>query len=280
MSKIGLGTWRMGVSGDDEKDIAAIHHAVNRGLTHIDTAESYGDGLCEDLVGRAIKKFPRQKLFIATKVREQKLEYADVIKSCKESLERLGTPYIDLFYVHKPSPTIPVEETARALNELLELGLIKHVGLSNVSVKTIQEYQKFLSAPVYAVQNHYNLVCRESRVKGIIDFCAQNDIKFYAWRPIKVAYPEDMEFTLDKCEMLCEMAEKYGKTTAQIAVRWILQQDDVRVLFKSSSPKHIDEIIEAEEFQLTESDWEKLDKDFPVQKVQTFTGSSGYMDVL
>lgn len=272
-SKIALGTWRMGgdvkvnPQNDDEKDIAAIRYAIDNGITHIDTSESYAGGQSEKIIGEAIKVFPREKVFIATKVREYNLSYENVIKSCEHSLERLNTPYIDLYYIHKQNPSIPIEETAKALNELLERGLIKHIGLSNVGVETIKKFSSLLNKPIFAVQNQYNIVCRESRTKGVIDYCRENNIKFIAWRPILLSFPgsKDNMYSPGTYEILDKMAMKYGKTNVQIVVKWLLQQKNISLVFKSSNKQHIQEILESKDFNLTPEDWHILDTEFPVQ---------------
>src|SRR5690606_844251 len=170
-------------------DIDAIKYAISKGISHIDTSESYADGKSELLVGEAIKKISRDKYFLATKVREYNLSYDSVISSCEKSLQRLNVSSIDLYYIHKQNPLIPIEETTRALNKLIDTGLIKHIGLSNVGIATIKKYSQLLNSPIYAVQNQYNLVCRESQRKGVIDYCKLSGIQFIAWRPILLSYP-------------------------------------------------------------------------------------------
>lgn len=139
--KIGFGTWTMGgdvvpnPNNDDKRDIEAIKYVISKGVSHIDTAANYADGKSEELVGRAIKDFDREKLFIATKVKPEDLAFDDVIKSCERSLKNLDTPWVDLLYVHKPNPEIEIKETAKAFNELFKRGVIKNIGLSNVKLK-------------------------------------------------------------------------------------------------------------------------------------------------
>jgi len=273
-SKIILGTWRMGgdvqsnPDNDDKKDIEAIKYAISKGISHIDTSESYAGGKSELLVGKAIKEFPRNKYFIATKVREYNLSYDGVINSCNKSLARLDLSYINLYYIHKQNPLIPIEETARALNKILEAGLIKHIGLSNVGINTIEKISKLLNSPVYAVQNQYNLVCRESQTKGVIDYCRKNNIQFIAWRPILLSYPGAVDplYHTGTYPILDELAKKYKKTNTQIAAKWLLQQEGVSIVFKSSNREHIDEILNADNFILSDTDWNDLNLNFPVQK--------------
>lgn len=253
---------------DDEKDIEAIRYAVSRGISHIDTSESYAGGKSELLIGEAIKQISRDQCFIATKVREYNLAHDRVIESCCKSLERLNTPYIDLYYVHKQNPDIPIEETARALNELVDRGLVRHIGLSNVAIGTIEAYSRLLRNPLYAVQNQYNLVCRESQRKGVVDYCKQHGIQFIAWRPILLSYPgaADPWYHTGTYALLDEMAAKYEKTNTQIVARWLLQQDGVSIVFKSSTKEHIDEIVDVQKFELCAHDWQRLNTEFPVQK--------------
>ncbi|MCF7845226.1 MAG: aldo/keto reductase [Candidatus Pacebacteria bacterium] len=272
--KVCLGTWRMGgeitpnPNNNDQKDIDAIRYAINKGISHIDTSESYAGGKSELLIGEAIKHISRDKCFIATKVREYNLFYDNVINSCKESIKRLDTPYIDLYYIHKQSLIVPIEETVGALNKLLDMGLIKNVGLSNVGIDIIKKYSQLLNSPLYAIQNQYNLVCRESQRKGIIYYCKRNGIHFIAWRPILLSYPGvvDSYYRTGTYKILDEMATKYNKTNTQIAAKWLLQQDGVSIVFKSSNKKHIDEILDVNKFKLSNRDWKRLNKEFPVQK--------------
>lgn len=287
VSKICLGTWRMGGDvtpnphNDDQKDINAIRYAINKGISHIDTSESYAGGKSELLIGEAIKQFARENVFIATKVREYNLLYDSVIDSCRKSLRRLNTSYIDLYYIHKQNPIIPIEETASALNKLLDMSIIKHIGLSNVGIDTIKKYSQLLNSPLYAVQNQYNLVCRESQRKGVINYCKRNGIQFIAWRPILLSYPGvvDSYYHTGTYKLLDEMAVKYNKTNTQIVAKWLLQQDGVSIVFKSSNKEHIDEILDVDKFKLSDIDWEILDKEFPVQKDLGCT-ADGYFELL
>lgn len=272
ITKIGLGTWLLGgdvkenKNNDDQKDINAIVYALSNGINHIDTSESYSDGKSEKLVGEAIKKVDRSKVFIATKVREWNLEYEKIISSCYASLKRLQTDYIDLYYIHKQGKNVNIRDICDALNFLLKKGIIRNVGLSNVTIKTIEEYNKYLIKKVYAVQNQYNLICRESQKKGIINYCSKNNIKFVSWRPILLSYPgvKDPMYKEGTYPLLDSIAKKYNVTNTQIVAKWLLQQENVYIVFKSNNCKHIKEILDTDKFYLSNDDWNNLNGNFPV----------------
>ena len=273
ITKIGLGTWLLGgdvkenPNNDDERDINAIIYALKSGINHIDTSESYSDGKSEKLIGEAIKNFDRNKLFIATKVREWNLTYDNIISSCCNSLKRLQTDYVDLFYIHKQDKDVNIESVCEALNYLLAKGLIKNVGLSNVGIKTIQKYNKYLTKKIYAVQNQYNLICRESQKKGVIDYCRGNNIKFICWRPVLLSYPgvKDPMYSKGTYPILDNIAKKYNVSNIQVVAKWLLQQDNVYIVFKSNNCEHIKEILETNKFCLSDDDWNELNDNFPVK---------------
>lgn len=281
--KIGFGTWLMGgttepdPNNDDAGDIGAIRRAIDAGIRHIDTAELYANGKAEELVGEAIKPYARDKLFIASKVRETQLQYDAILQNCEDSLQRLGVDSLDLYYVHKPSLDIPVEETAKAFNDLLKWGKIKEVGLSNATVSTMEAYASVLEKPIFASQCHYNLIVREPERKGVLEYCAEKGIHFIAWRPIQLpsekfgirglyergAYP-----------LLDEMADKYGITNAQMAVKWLISQNNVSILFKTKNPAHLKEIIDVQDMSVSKEDLDNLSENFPLQKDEGFTTNS------
>ena len=192
---VGLGTWEMG--GGEQADyshdrhwITIIRSAIENGLTHIDTAEMYGNGHTEELVGEAIKGFPRQNLFITTKVWLTHLRSNDLFSSFEKSLRQLQTDYIDLYLVHHPNPDIPLEETLMAMNRLVEQKRVRAIGVSNFDISLIKEAVRISSVPISAVQIEYSLLARNSGIytqnqeKEIIPYCQENQIAVIAWRPL------------------------------------------------------------------------------------------------
>jgi len=268
MPIFGLGTWEMGgrmehdPANDDERDITAIRAAIDAGITHIDTAEKYAEGYSETLVGKAIQGYERSSLFIASKVASQNLSYDDLIASCKASLERINTEYLDLYMIHSPSLEIPIEESMRALDDLLEEGLIRNIGVSNFSIERFEKAQDCTKNKIVANQLHLNLIFREPERRGLLEYCQKNDVMFVAWRPVqKGLLTERGHYSL-----LDEMCEKYDKTPVQVAINWLISQDNVATLSKMSNPQHLDENLGALGWEMEKEDIEQLRNEFPDQQ--------------
>ena len=169
---LGLGTWEVGgrMSRDTSRDaeaITAIKKAIELGYTHIDTAEMYGGGHSEELVGLAINDFDRDSLFITTKVLPEHLRYKDVIKSAEGSLKRLKTDYIDLYLIHIPNPKIPIKETMQAMDLLLSQQKIRFIGVSNFSCQQLKEAQGSTENKIVNNQIEYNLLTRRSGMYNV-----------------------------------------------------------------------------------------------------------------
>lgn len=191
MPVFGLGTWQMGgkrerdVNNNDSADIESIKMAINSGITHIDTAEMYAQGYSEILVGQAIAEFKRENLFIVSKVYPDHLRYQDLLDSAQSSLKRLNTSFLDLYLIHAPNPEIPIQETMKAMDFLVEKGLVRNIGVSNFTKERMIEAQKFAQNKIVANQVHYNLQIRESKITGLVEYCQKNDVILIAWRPIQ-----------------------------------------------------------------------------------------------
>jgi diketogulonate reductase-like aldo/keto reductase len=279
MSVFGIGTWLMGggneknvrseAGGDDAGDIAAIKAAIDLGVTHIDTAEVYAEGHAEELVAEAIKNYDRKKLFLVSKVKAASLNSNGIKTSIKSSLQRLGTNYLDLYLMHRCPAADKFEECVLAMNELVDQGLVKHIGLSN----TNNEHTKILCSlskyPFVVNQVHYNLQFREPQQDGLLDFCQKNDMFLEAWRPVNkgaLAKPGNYNITKQGLPLLDEMCKKYSKTPAQIAINWLISQENVITLAKSSNVEHLKENLGAIGWQMEPADIELLLKEFPDQK--------------
>ncbi len=264
---LGFGTWQMGgryernSANDDARDVNGIKNAVKAGITHIDTAEIYAGGHAEELVAEGIRGFDRKKLFIASKVYWEHLDYKDVIESAKKSLKRLQTDYLDLYLVHGHNPSFDLRETMKAMDELVETGLVKNIGVCNFSKETLDKAQGFSASKIVCNQVHYNLIYREPEKTGLLDYCRENDVMLVAWRPVEKGVLAKNDFGI--VDGVCK---KYSKTPAQIAVNWLASQENVVTIAKMADERHLIENLAAVNWKMDEADVELLREKFPGQK--------------
>ena len=263
---IGFGTYAIGGGrkadhSNDKEGIAAIQRAIKMGYTHLDTAESYGKGHCETLVGKAIKPFDRKKLFITTKVTDINQHYDALIKSAKKSLKRLQTDYINLYLLHRPNPKIPIKETMKAMDYLVEQGMVKYIGVSNFSAKQMNAAQQCTKNKIVANQIEYNLIVRnhgrfnDNMEKEIIPYCQKNDIIVTAWGPLGRGL-----LTQFKYRVLKKLSAKYKKTAAQIAINWLISKKNIVAIPKATSVKYQKENLDATNFKISKKDMKELDE--------------------
>ena len=264
---LGLGTWLIGGDttpdySEDEQAIQAIKSAIDLGYDHIDTAEYYGNGHCEELVGKAIKDIDRQSLFITSKVWTTNLKYDDVISSAKRSLQRMRTDYIDLYLIHSPSSNIPIKKTMSAFDYLVDNKMVKYIGVSNFKASQLKEAQKYAKHKIVANQIEYSLLTRNiGKYSGnrdmeskTIPYCQENDIIIMAERPI------ERGLILKSHPLLDSLEKKYKKTKAQIAMNWLISKKNVVTIPKSTNLNHLKENLGSIGWQMDKSDIELLDE--------------------
>ncbi|MFZ8848850.1 MAG: aldo/keto reductase [Thermoproteota archaeon] len=259
---LGLGTWGIGGFSypdysNDELAIEIIRFAVEIGMNFIDTAEMYGAGHSEELVGEAIKGI-REKVFIATKVLPTNFRYEDVIKACERSLRRLKTSYIDLYQLHWPNPSIPIKETMRAMEKLANEGKIRYIGISNFSVEeTIEAMNALSKYEIVSNQVEYSLLVRDIE-KDLLDFCRKNKITVIAYSPLARG-----ELLKGKYyEFLSKIGKKYNKTAAQVALNWLIIKENVVAIPKAFSKAKIVENMGAYGWKLSDEDLKAIDEFF------------------
>jgi diketogulonate reductase-like aldo/keto reductase len=259
---LGLGTWGIGGFSypdysNDELAIEIIRFAVEIGMNFIDTAEMYGAGHSEELVGEAIKGI-REKVFIATKVLPTNFRYEDVIKACERSLRRLKTSYIDLYQLHWPNPSIPIKETMRAMERLANEGKIRYIGISNFSVEeTIEAMNALSKYEIVSNQVEYSLLVRDIE-KDLLDFCRKNKITVIAYSPLARG-----ELLKGKYyEFLSKIGKKYNKTAAQVALNWLIIKENVVAIPKAFSKAKIVENMGAYGWKLSDEDLKTIDEFF------------------
>jgi len=254
---LGYGTWRLGGTrtpdySQDSRVIEVLQMAIELGYTHIDTAEMYGGGHTEELVGLAIRGYERRRLQISTKIWQTHLRYDDVFRAFEGSLRRLGTDYVDFYVIHVPSPTMPLAETFRALNQLVESGQVRYLGVSNFSVAQLLEAQAVSRTPIVMSQVPCSLYNRRFILRGMLSCCRENGILMASYSPF-----ERGEVLEDP--MVKQIAARHGATPAQVALNWLVRQPGVMVYLTSLNPQHLQENLAALDLELLPDEVEALD---------------------
>lgn len=241
MSVFGLGTWEL--TGNN--CINAVKTALKLGYNHIDTAEIYGN---QKEIGKAINGIPRDKLFITSKVWRDNLNYKDVMTACDNTLNDLGVEYLDQYLIHYPNRNISIKETFDALSKLYKEGIIKSVGVSNFTIRHLQDAIKIAQVPICVNQVEFHPLLYQ---KDLLNFCEKYNIKITAYSPL--ARTEVFDITLLK-----KLGKQYKKTAGQISLKWLLQKG-VIVIPKASSEAHLKENLDIFDFELSEADSELID---------------------
>lgn len=287
VSRVGLGLWNISGGSDwemtDENDaIETIHAAYDAGVTFFDTAEAYGDGYSEKVLGKALNGLDRDDVVVASKVSPDSLMYDDLKAAFEASLDRLGTDYIDVYYLHYQNPEIPVSESMRAMQELQEEGKIRVPAVSNTGSTDLEATLE--AGRVEANQVPYNLLWRAIEYE-VADISRQNDVDLVAYSPLAQGlltgeyetaeeYPtarmRTRHFSGDRpdarhdedgaeaetfktLERIRDLCKKYDHDMVEVALSWPLQQSGVTsVLAGASTPEHARANAEAAEVSLSE----------------------------
>lgn len=246
---IGLGTWELDNTKDD---VVALKLGLKMGAKFIDTAEMYGT---EETVGDAIKN---EEVFVATKVLPSHFKYNDVIKACEISLKKLGIKTIDLYQLHWPSLTVPIEETMKAMETLVEQGKIRYIGVSNFNVKrTIAAQEALKKNEIVANQVEYSPLERGIE-KNIVPFCQKEKITVIAYSPF--GHGSLFHKNAEIKKILEQIAKKYNKTLAQVTLNWLISKEDVVAIPKAAGIEHIKENVKAADFELKKEDMKMIDE--------------------
>ncbi|WP_239704028.1 MULTISPECIES: aldo/keto reductase [unclassified Mammaliicoccus] len=258
---IGLGTWKMGDDSNNHQDeIDAIQFAINQGANVIDTAEMYGDGASEELIGEAIQSYDREKLYIISKVHPENASRDKVLTSIDNSLKRLRTDYIDLYLLHWKSQ-YPLEETISAFEEAKNLGKIKEWGVSNFDTSDMKHLLSLPNGHKCVVnQVRYNVGDRGIEY-DLKPFMRENNIALISYAPI--ARGDKLGKNLTKSPVLLELSRKYEVDVFQILLAWNIRDGHTLAIPKSSNKLHIENNMGASNIHLTEEDIQKIDSEFP-----------------
>jgi aryl-alcohol dehydrogenase-like predicted oxidoreductase len=289
VSIIGLGAWQAsgktwGADVEDENIVKAIRRAYELGINFIDTAEAYGNGHSEEVVGKAVKEIGRENLVIATKVHGAHLRYNELLKAAEHSLKRLGIKEIDLYQVHWPDPweQIPLKHTMRAMEQLYKEGKIRAIGVSNFAVRDLEEARKHLSVTdIVSNQVRYNMLQREIE-EEVLPYCKRESISIIAWSPIAQGAltgkynisnkPSDdvrrenklfSDYNLREISKLIPVLEKIAKarnkTVAQVALNWLLREGNVIPIPGAKNPRQAEENAGAADWRLTSQELKEIE---------------------
>ena len=252
---LGMGTWGMGEApARASAEVAALQLGLDLGLSLIDTAEMYGDGGAEEIVGRAIAG-RRDGVFLVSKVLPHHATRQGTVAACERSLERLGTDRLDLYLLHWRGE-IPLAETLDAFQALRRGGKIRHYGVSNFDVADMEELWSLPGGAAAATdQVLYNLT-RCSVEWDLLPWCRKHRLPVMAYSPIE-------QGRLSSHRTLRALAERRGATPAQIALAWVLRRDDVIASPKASRAEHLRENCGALDITLSADELAALDKAFP-----------------
>ncbi|HEX9086586.1 MAG TPA: aldo/keto reductase [Arthrobacter sp.] len=249
---LGIGTWGMGeYPGNAARETAAIQMALDLGMSVVDTAEMYGNGAAEELVGRALGA-RRNEAFLVTKVLPQHATLRGTVAACEGSLRRLGTDSIDLYLLHWRG-VAPLAETLEAFEYLERAGKIRHWGVSNFDVADLEDLMRLPGGQKVATdQVLYNLTRRGIEF-DLLPRCVGRGIPVMAYSPLEQGRMLDDP-------VLVRIAAEHGTSPAQIALAWVLRQPLVLAIPKASSPRHIQECHGALDVRLTPRDLADLDR--------------------
>jgi diketogulonate reductase-like aldo/keto reductase len=237
-----------------QNEVAALRHGLDLGMTLIDTAEMYGEGGAEIVIAEAIAHC-RPSVFLVSKVYPHNATRQGTIAACDRSLKRLKTDYLDLYLLHWRG-SVPLSETLEALQGLKQAGKIREFGVSNFDADDMEEAFALKDRGAIATnQVLYNL-SRRGVEWNLLPWCRQHRIPVMAYSPVE-------QGRLLKNQALQAIAQQKEVTTAQIAIAWLLQQEQVIVIPKSSSIKHIEQNYAALNLELSAADLEALDAAFP-----------------
>jgi diketogulonate reductase-like aldo/keto reductase len=260
MPVLGQGTWNMGEDPAARRDeVAALRLGLDLGMTMIDTAEMYGEGGAEEVVGEAIAG-RRDEVFLVSKVYPHNADRRGVQAACERSLRRLGTERIDLYLLHWRG-NVPLAETLEAFVRLREQGKIGDFGVSNFDLDDMLEAAALPGGELVATDQVLFNLTRRGIEWDLLPWCRERRIPLMAYSPLE-SNPQEQGRLLGDPQ-LAAVARRHGVTPAQVALAWLLRQDGVAVIPKAVRPQHVRENRAALDLELTPEDLAQLDAAFP-----------------
>lgn len=238
---LGFGTWQL--EGDACRE--GVEHALAIGYRHVDTAQGYHN---EEEVGAAIAaaRVPRDEVFLVTKLRPDRFRFDDAIAGTRDSLRRLGTDYLDLLLLHWPKPDVPVEETLEALGTLQDEGAVRHLGVSNFTPELVTRAHE--ARRIFANQVEYHPYLHQRK---LLAQARELDLLLTAYSPI--AQGEVLDDPV-----LREIGAAHGKSSAQVTLRWLLQQPQVAAIPKAATKEHREANLDVFDFELSDEEMARI----------------------
>jgi diketogulonate reductase-like aldo/keto reductase len=254
---IGQGTWKFPERG------AAVAHAkealragIELGMVHIDTAEMYGSGRSEEIIGEAIAGFDRESLFIVSKVLPTNASRAGVVRACDRSLQRLGVDYLDVYLLHWRG-SIPLAETIAAFEKLIETGKIRRFGVSNFDVGDLEEAASLARHPIACNQVYYSLEDRGIEA-DVIPYCSQNGIAVVGYSPFGSG-------GFERSKSVAAAARAHGCSPHAIVLAFLTRLDGTFAIPKASNPQHVAQNARGGEVALSAAQVAAIDAEFAVR---------------
>lgn len=256
---IGMGTWRIGGDGApdlgmDERWEELLRYGVDLGMRLIDTAEFYGAGHTEEIVGRVLRKVGRENVFLVDKVWYTHLDRDSLRRAAKASLRRLGTDHFDLYLVHWPNPRVPLGETMRAMEELVVDGIATAIGVSNFDRGLLEEARSHLSkVDLAADEVRYSVYERDVEL-DLLPYCEREGITLIAYTPLAKG-------RVARDPVLRDVGSRYGRSAAQVALNWLIWHREVIAIPKAGSEEHLREDAGGMGWRLSREDFELISKE-------------------
>jgi diketogulonate reductase-like aldo/keto reductase len=255
---IGQGTWNL-ERVDKKQAVAALRRGLDVGMTHIDTAEMYGSGLVEEWVGEAIKG-RRDEVFLTSKVLPENASYQGTLKACEQSLRRLRTDVLDLYLLHWLG-SIPLEETLRAFKQLQASGKIRHFGVSNFDVGELERAVAIAGEDQIACDQVLYHLLERAIEHEVLQWCQRHRLAVVGYSPFGSGrFPDESS---RGGRVLSEIAKAHHATPRQVALRFLIRDEDVFTIPMTTNRKHAEENAAAAELKLSAEEIRRIDAAFP-----------------
>ncbi|MCK4849223.1 MAG: aldo/keto reductase [Candidatus Heimdallarchaeota archaeon] len=287
VSQIGLGTWQFGSKGwgygtdFGKKDaIDIVHKALDLGINLIDTAEVYGGGKSEIIIGEALEGYEREKVVVVSKFLPKTVRPSAVKRSLNNSLKRLKTDYLDIYLIHFPNPLLPLGRTLKYMEEMFDEGVIRHIGISNFGLNRFQKAQNKMTSHRIEV-NQLNYSMAKSKVKNkFLPYAQENGITVMAYSPLaqgfltgkynaenspkgtrrtnRIFRKKNFERAVPLFKLLKSISEEHGVTMSQVSINWLIQDKPVVAIPGAKNLQQLESNVQAGDFQLTNDNLNQL----------------------